>query len=671
MRTDHSRFIKRPLMCYYGSKFKFAEWVCGVLELIPHDVYVTPFGGSGGDLLGRTNPAGIEAYNDIDGTLCTLFHVLREPELRESFIMRLECTEYSQVNVREVVDILTRYDKGEELDPVLLAWAVYFRAWSSFAGTMHRSNMFGYVKNLIGGNNPPKQFRGAIEALPQIAGRLRDVQIFNEDFEPFVKRFDQGNNTLIYCLTPDTQVRMADESLVPIQALEKGQKVHGGRTILNVMSRQHDGDIIEARYLGYHKPLRMTPEHRVIRIPARTGTGRQERRSDEKLLSLASIARADELQKGDYLLMPTTGVEHETELPTFRDMPSRKAAVVNECPELYRFLGYFAAEGHTTKHATNDGPVTSTVILSFNNLDEANTLVQDAAECCRKAFGIEPAIKPGQPHPTSIQVVVHSTNVAQFVEGLVPGLQPKRLLNSQLMTAPAAVQIELLRGWFAGDGGPEAGSRNRSRIKGTTASTVMGDQMYTLCLRCGLKPSMWEDTKSDYKKRVILNGGDFSILFPGSVGIPRKRWPAARKLADGFILCRITDVAVAKYCGPVWDIDVDGDDLFPANFVLTHNCDPPYPMESRSGGSGYQHEADDELLSRIKTWALDAKCSVAISTYPCPWAQSFVDLGWIVYDKDVKAHSAMGRHGGEAGERTELILVNLVAQALMEDDFAI
>lgn len=85
--------VSRPVLRYFGSKFRLAPWI--IENLPPHQKYVEPYGG-GGNVILRKPRASIEVYNDLDDDVVNLFRVLREPEKGEQLISLLELTPFAR-----------------------------------------------------------------------------------------------------------------------------------------------------------------------------------------------------------------------------------------------------------------------------------------------------------------------------------------------------------------------------------------------------------------------------------------------------------------------------------------------------------------------------------------------------------------------------------------------
>src|SRR6266508_2890776 len=76
---------------WWGGKRWLAPRIVALMP--PHDTYVEVFGGSGAVLFHKS-PAGLEVYNDVNGSLVNFFRVLRDSpqELQRA----LELTPYAR-----------------------------------------------------------------------------------------------------------------------------------------------------------------------------------------------------------------------------------------------------------------------------------------------------------------------------------------------------------------------------------------------------------------------------------------------------------------------------------------------------------------------------------------------------------------------------------------------
>lgn len=176
----------------------FIPWIGGkkrlrsrILAEFPDDYpdrYVEVFGGAGWILFSKQQHATLEVFNDLDGNLINLYRCIqyhcnelhREiqlggeqiiPNLRELFFDYL-----AQLQSRGLTDIQRA--------------ARYFCLIRMSYGADRRT--FGCSKKAI---------HNAIEYLPEIQLRLKDVVIENRDFEVIIKAYDKPN-TLFYLDPP-------------------------------------------------------------------------------------------------------------------------------------------------------------------------------------------------------------------------------------------------------------------------------------------------------------------------------------------------------------------------------------------------------------------------------------------------------------------------------------
>src|SRR5947209_10021724 len=150
---------------------------------------------------------------------------------------------------------------------------------------------------------------------------------------------------------------------------------------------------------------------------------------------------------------------------------------------------------------------------------------------------------------------IGSAALGEFCSLYVPGVAVTKMLHPDLMTAPFDCQMQLLRGWLRGDGGASQETRNRFKLTGTSASERLARQMFAIAVRCGLRPS--------FKRRQ----NNFDVYFASEDSeklgwtVPAKHFRSGRRIIAGHTLARVREVRTASYNGPVWDIDVDGDNF--------------------------------------------------------------------------------------------------------------
>ena len=584
----------RPAFKCHGGKSYLSKWI---IDLFPQNyqemVYLEPFCGAASVLLNK-DFSREEIINDTDEDIIVLFRVLRD-----------QCTQFLR-KVKKVNYKKSRFEtalnKKEFSDDLSQALNEFILRRMSRGGL---KKAFSWSDRKRGGQpGEINAWESIIDLLPEISKRLQTVIILNKPAISLIKTFCDPD-VLCYCLPPWQKVRTENEEFLEIEKIKEGDTLFGGKKVLRKMSKPFNGDILKFKIQGTSESLELTPEHKVIRITGHKN--KQEKRSLEELWNSKETVCANELQINDYLLIPLGGKTQKTDFEWNNSGDRRRKDLkFKVCPELYRYFGYYAAEGHI--NTSNGKP--SGVVLSFNK-DEMETWIKDSLFCIEKSFGIKCKVRRG-PSPNVIQVFINSTTIAEFTKYYISGnaRDKKKKLHQDLMTDEFSNQKELLTGWLRGDGGIEYSTRNRVKLIGTSACIDLAKQMYTIALRCGLKPN--------FKQRT----GAFDVYFAGedtaNLGyfVPCNKFRSTRKVINNHMLVRVKEIIKNNYTGPVYDIDVDKDDLFAAPFVLIHNCDPPYLPETRESLNTYSQEMsiDDhiELADALNAF----KGKALISGYP-------------------------------------------------------
>lgn len=189
--SGHSaRRLRSPIRRFGGKTYLCGRLLPHICEC-QHQVYAESFSGSAAPLFAKA-PSPVEVLNDLDGGVVNLFKVLRDPLLFEEFHRRITLTPYS----RETYYHCRSHWKSYE-DPVQRAWAYYVACRQSFAGEIGAGWSHGISESKSGMAGTVHRWLSIVELLPEIAERLRCVQIECLDFRKFLPKYD-SIDTLFY-----------------------------------------------------------------------------------------------------------------------------------------------------------------------------------------------------------------------------------------------------------------------------------------------------------------------------------------------------------------------------------------------------------------------------------------------------------------------------------------
>lgn len=182
---------KRPVVQYYGGKWRLAPWI--IEHLPPHRIYVEPFGG-GASVLMRKARSYAEVYNDQWGLITDVFRVLRDPALSADLRRQIELTPYARRDFKAISDA----QLAQEPSIVERAWLTIYRSFAGF-GSARASGFRGGCKRPR--TIPAHDWANYPNHIPAFVDRLRGVVIENKPAIEVIAAHD-SSETLIYADPP-------------------------------------------------------------------------------------------------------------------------------------------------------------------------------------------------------------------------------------------------------------------------------------------------------------------------------------------------------------------------------------------------------------------------------------------------------------------------------------
>jgi DNA adenine methylase len=175
--------IKRPALRWYGGKWDLGNWIIPFFPL--HDHYVEPCFGAGSVLLQKPQVK-LETVNDLNGRLVNYFRVLRD---RPADLIRLlDLTPWASDEYE-----LSQEPVSNELED---ARRFHIMCWMSVHGGPVPTGF--RTQNSIGSRYATPATDLIKHDLWNVAGRLKNLQILNEDALITLSRYDNAPDALIY-----------------------------------------------------------------------------------------------------------------------------------------------------------------------------------------------------------------------------------------------------------------------------------------------------------------------------------------------------------------------------------------------------------------------------------------------------------------------------------------
>ena len=399
----------------------------------------------------------------------------------------------------------------------------------------------------------------------------------------------QPSNRCLKCFPPGTEITMGDFTRKNIEQVQVGDSVltHSGkiRKVTEVMSRKAQEPLSRIKAV-YGIEISPTEEHPVLVVRKVDNRCIRQRNNPCTGLNSKKICTrkpwinactgnliepqwilAKDVQVGDYLVFPTK-IESEAE-PLSDD--------------IMKFLGYYAAEGWTSKRSYRNTYSKEDKRVWFGlHKKETETYAEDIRQLVGREFGV--SINISSQGENGIQVLVCSVQATKTALEHVGKYSLHKKLSSQVVLQSPEKLLQFLGTYFNGDGWVIA-----SHIGVSSASYDLIRQVEVMLIRSGFTPRFSERT------RVIGNPGragthkttEYSLIITKSEMLVFNQSMSHKPIPEiftcafknkrvlkiaNYLLYPVIETQKIDYEGDVYNLEVEDDHTYIANGVSVHNC---------------------------------------------------------------------------------------------------
>lgn len=246
-------------------------------------------------------------------------------------------------------------------------------------------------------------------------------------------------------------------------------------------------------------------------------------------------------------------------------------------PELARFIGYYLAEG-------SGGAAGKQLNLAFDKKD--TNYINDVIYLVKAVFGISGKIYYSKKH-NGCSVNFSSRILFDFIKTIIPGNCYTKNVPNFIFNSSNEIIGNLLVGFINGNGCITL--KANGKTKDTSVIASVSKQLILdindLLSKLGIKASfVTRDKKvSMFYKKIINNAKIYVLVVRGqnlqrlleyfglSINANGKQYSF---VDDKFIYYRIKDITSEFFLGDVYNIEVDKDNSYVANYAIVHNCFP-------------------------------------------------------------------------------------------------
>jgi len=376
------------------------------------------------------------------------------------------------------------------------------------------------------------------------------------------------------CAIAGSMVRTRDGEK-PIEEIEEWDEVltHEGRfrRVYRTMRRPFRGPLHHLRFQGEaYRSLAVTPGHPFL-------VAKRKRLRDHNLTFEGEWLTAQELEKGDYLALPTAiDPGHEPDEGRLEPVSighGRGAATVEHVdvdvtPHTCRLFGLYIAEGSVpsnTSYVNFDSATHETEIRGF---------VRDAMT---DQFGLEP-YEHHYEDRAGISLSYGSVRAARFFSQSFGRTIEELRIPDWVFALGKDERAALVRGLYDGEGSYDEGL-DLYRINQTNRDVAqrLRELLLSIGIRASLSCSTRDEPRRDMWQLAIckVDHPRFEELVLREVPRPVRATHAQSVISNGYLWMPISSIEKIDANCEVFNLSVEEDESYICEGVVSHNCTAP------------------------------------------------------------------------------------------------
>jgi len=223
-----------------------------------------------------------------------------------------------------------------------------------------------------------------------------------------------------------------------------------------------------------------------------------------------------------------------------------------------RLLGYYVAEGCVLHH--KDRVHSAEVVFSLGHHE--NTLAEKIRSLVREVLGIDAWLSRRQ---TTLWVVVGKAAVALLFEHLGGTGSRKKRIPEALFNAPRPIVEAFLEAYVEGDGC----RKESGKVWVSTVSSDLAAGVAWLALKTGRFPAVYRDRRGKTLLGRVVQTAPYLWTITWYQDSSKRRW---LRQDEQYYYVPVKKVRTYNYSGYVYNLEVEKDHSYLAQFVATHNC---------------------------------------------------------------------------------------------------